>query len=240
MENPIAIFNYSGLRVRTIEKDGEPWFVAKDVADILGYEKARNAVALHCKGALKWGVLTEGGLQEMAIIPERDVYRLIMRSKLPTAERFEEWVVSEVLPSIRKTGTYSMQPQELIARAVIEAHKMIEHQTALIAEMKPKADFFDTVTDSKDAVDMALAAKVLNMGIGRTKLFAFLRDEKILQLNNQPYQEFIDRGYFRVIESSYTKPDGTTHVNYKTVVYQRGLDFIVKRYRAYQGYRKAA
>ena len=226
MPQSLSIFNYSGIQIRTIEKDGEPWFVAKDVAIILGYEKPRNAVSAHCKGASIQGIHTAGGIQDMTIIPERDVYRLIMTSKLPSAERFENWVVSEVLPSIRKTGTYSMQPQELIARAVIEAQKMIEHQTALIAEMKPKADFFDTVTGSDNAVDLGTVAKVLNCGIGRTRLFEALRNKKILQNNNQPYQKFIDSGYFRVIESSYSKPDGSTHISFKTVVYQKGVDYI--------------
>lgn len=98
---------------------------------------------------------------QTTIIPEGDVFRMAIKSKLPSAEKFESWIMDEVLPSIRKTGSYSMQPQILIARAVIEAQKMIEAQTALIAEMKPKAEFFDTVTDSKDAVDIGTVAKVL-------------------------------------------------------------------------------
>lgn len=88
-------------------KDGEPWFVAKDCAEILGYSTARKAVELHCKGGAKHSLPTAGGPQQMTIIPERDVYRLVMRSKLPSAARFEEWVVGEVLPAIRKTGSYS-------------------------------------------------------------------------------------------------------------------------------------
>lgn len=104
------VFLFDSSEVRTLLIDGDPWFVAADVATVLGYEKPRNAVAAHCKGALKRGVLTNGGNQDMTIIPERDVYRLVMRSKLPSAEKFEEWVVGEVLPSIRKTGSYSSAP----------------------------------------------------------------------------------------------------------------------------------
>lgn len=227
MNNPLSIFQYEGQQVRTIEQNGEPWFVAYDVATILGYSKPANAVSTHCKAGF---TTPKQGGGFMTIIPERDVYRLIMKSNLPSAERFENWVVGEVLPSIRKTGTYSMQPMELISRAVIEAQKVIEHQTALIANMTPKAEFYDAVTGSSDAVDIGSAAKVLNLGIGRTKLFQFLRDEKILQRNNQPYQQFIDAGHFRVIESSYNKPDGSTHISLKTVVYQKGIDLIRKRY----------
>lgn len=229
MTQELAIFNYEGLTVRTIEKNGEPWFVAKDVCDVLGYSNSRDAVQRHCKGVVKHDTPTGSGIQHMAIIPERDVYRLIMKSNLPSAERFEEWVVSAVLPSIRKTGQYSMQPELQIAHAMLLAGKMIEEQKLLIAEMTPKAEFFDAVTDSATAVDIGTVAKVLNMDIGRTRLFEFLRDEGILMKNNQPYQKYIDCGYFRVIETSYGKPDGSTHVNFKTVVYQKGIDFIRRK-----------
>ena len=95
-------------------------------------------------------------------------------------------------------------------------------------EMKPKAEFYDAVTDSTDAIDVGNAAKVLNMGVGRNTLFKILRDNKILMHDNIPYQEFIDRGYFRTIEQKYNKPDGSTQISIKTVVYQKGLDFIRK------------
>lgn len=120
-------------------------------------------------------------------------------------------------------------PTMQLANAVLLANKMIEDQKLLIADMQPKADFFDQVTDSKDAVDIGTVAKVLNMNIGRTRLFQFLRDEKILMNNNQPYQQYIDEGMFRVVESSWVKPDGSTHISFKTVVYQRGVAFIRKR-----------
>lgn len=94
------------LVVRTLMRDGDPWFVARDVAAALGYEKPQNAVQTHCKGALNQGILSPGGEQETKIIPESDVYRLIMRSNLPSAERFQDWVCEEVLPTIRKTGGY--------------------------------------------------------------------------------------------------------------------------------------
>lgn len=93
--------------VRVVIREGEPWFVAKDVADALGYAKPRDAIASHCKGAAFHGVLTSGGQQDMQIIRERDVYALIFRSTLPAAEKFADWVFDEVLPSIRKTGSYN-------------------------------------------------------------------------------------------------------------------------------------
>lgn len=109
-----------------------------------------------------------------------------------------------------------------------EQQAQIEQQQMRIQEMKPKEEFFDQVTDSKDACDMATVAKVLNMGVGRNKLFEILRDKKVLQERNAPYQSYIDRGWFRVIESKYTKPNGDMCVNYKTIVYQKGVDGIRK------------
>lgn len=99
-------FFFEGLAVRTVVKDGEPWFVAKDVAEILGYKNTSKAISDHCKGGNETLLPSAGGMQTVKIIPERDIYRLVMKSKLPSAEKFEEWVVSEVLPSIRKTGGY--------------------------------------------------------------------------------------------------------------------------------------
>ncbi|NKD45000.1 BRO-N domain-containing protein [Haematospirillum jordaniae] len=94
----IIPFSFEGYGVRTIvDESGEPWFVAKDVATILGYSNPQKAVRDHCKGAVKRRLLTQGGEQDVTIIPERDVYRFIMRSRLPAAERFEEWVTGEVL-----------------------------------------------------------------------------------------------------------------------------------------------
>lgn len=125
-------------------------------------------------------------------------------------------------------------PSYQIADPIERAKKWIkeeqERQNLLAenSEMKPKAEFFDDVMDSKTAIDMASVAKVLNMGIGRNKLFQILRDKKVLQGNNRPYQTYIDRGYFRCVESSYTKANGDTCVNIKTVVFQKGVDFIRK------------
>lgn len=116
-----------------------------------------------------------------------------------------------------------------------EQAKVIEGQQAAIAEYKPKAEFYDAVTESKDAVDIGTVAKVLNLGIGRTRLFSFMRADGILMMNNQPYQHHIDAGHFRVIETKFSKPDGSMHVNLKTVAYQKGIDYIRKRYLAKYG-----
>jgi prophage antirepressor-like protein len=112
MSNKIIPFQFHTHTVRTIYDHGELLFVARDVAAILGYASPSVAVSKHCKGVSKMEIPTNGGVQLMVVIPERDVYRLVMNSKLPEAEKFEEWVVSEVLPSIRKTGSYSVEQKQ--------------------------------------------------------------------------------------------------------------------------------
>jgi len=180
MAQQIAVFNFHGSQIRTIEHDGGLWFIGKDVAEVLGYTNTRKAVADHCKAAIPAG--SNGSLPlldpQTIIIPERDVYRLVMRSKLPSAEKFEEWVTGEVLPSIRKTGSYSMQPQELIARAVIEAQKLIDHQAAKIAELAPRAAIADRIQVAGGRLCIREAAKALK--VQERKLVLWLLEHKWL------------------------------------------------------------
>lgn len=111
-------------------------------------------------------------------------------------------------------------------RLAAEQQEKIEEQQKLIEVQTPKAEFYDDVVDSKDAIDMQSVARTLNMGMGRNKLFEFLRNNKVLMQDNKPYQKYVDCGWFRVIESRYTKPNGDTCINLKTVVFQKGLDGI--------------
>lgn len=127
-------------------------------------------------------------------------------------------------------------PEQVMARALKIADQTIASLTqqnqVLIEDnerMRPKEEFFDAVTDSRDAISMGDVAKVLGMGIGRNKLFEFLRDKEILQRDNRPYQKYIDRGYFRVVEQKFDKPYGEIGINIKTLVFQSGVDFIRKR-----------
>lgn len=235
--NDLKIFNYSGKQVRTLLKNNQPWWVLKDVCDILGLTNP-SVVAdrLDDDERSKFDLGRQG---EATIINESGLYNVILRSDKPEAKPFRKWVTGEVLPMIRKHGAY-MTP-DTIEKAITNpdfiiqlATKLKEHQAEIAAQnryikaLEPKADFFDAVADSKTAIEIGEAAKVLNMGIGRNTLFEFLRKNCILMNNNQPYQQYIDRGYFRLIEQKYTKPDGTTHINIKTLVYQRGLDHIRK------------
>jgi prophage antirepressor-like protein len=112
MNNQIQVFeNQNFGQIRVVDKDGKPWFIAKDVAIVLGYVETAKAVREHCKGVSEIDTPTKGGIQAVKIIPESDVYRLILRSKKPEAEKFQDWVCGEVIPAIRKTGKYSISPE---------------------------------------------------------------------------------------------------------------------------------
>lgn len=139
MKLTIKQFGFGASDVRAFVDDaGETWFVAADVAIALGYERARDAVAQHCKGAVKRRIPTPGGAQQAVCIPERDMYRLVMRSRLPAAEAFEEWVVGTVLPSIRKTGQFQADTRKL-RHATASSTKVQDAMLAQVREAIGKA-----------------------------------------------------------------------------------------------------
>lgn len=221
--------------VDCFEKDNNVWFRLSDIAEVLEVDKAT---------ASKWKTWadkdeielrkTQLGGHPIPYGSESLLYRILNRSNSPKAKPFERWVTKEVIPSIRKNGGYiagqeQLSEDEIIANALVVAHKILAKREAVIAEMKPKVEFYDKVTGSSDTCDMKEVAKVLNYkNVGRNKLFEILRDEKILDNHNQPYQKYIDAGYFRVIETKFEDKDGDTHINLKTVVFQKGVNFIKK------------
>lgn len=175
----------------------------------------------------------------MTVIPEGDIYRLVTKSELPGAEKFEVWIFDEVLPCIRKTGMYATDelldnPDLLIAAATKlkeEREGRLESEKRLKL-LEPKAQFYDDVAGSKDSVEMGHVAKVLGIRrMGRNRLFSLLRDKKVLDKNNIPYQQYVDLGYFRVLEQKYSVPSGETKINIKTMVFQKGIDFILRKIR---------
>ena len=231
--NDIKVFENDAFgRVRTIDREGDVWFVGKDVAEILGYTNPSKALADHVdeEDKLNNESLSSLGQRGGWLINESGLYSLVLSSKLPTAKQFKRWITKEVIPSIRKTGGYFATPKTYVEalRALADAEEEKERLALENEEMKPKADFYDDVTGSSDAIEIGEVAKVLNCGIGRNKLFDFLRKEKVLMKNNIPKQHFVDEGYFRVIETKYTKPNGDVSINLKTVVYQKGVDYIRK------------
>ena len=233
--NELQIFNNPEFgSVRTITKDNEPWFVASDIAKALGYRMASDLARRIDEDDKGTHVMsTQGGEQTMLIINESGFYSAVLCSKLESAKRFKHWVTSEVLPSIRKNGGYianqeQMTPEQIVANALIVAQNIISQKDRKIEEMKPKADFFDAVADSKTAISMNEVAKVLAIkGYGRNNLFEFLRDNGVLDRFNVPYQRYVDSGWFRVIEQRYMK-NGEPVITTKTLVYQKGVDAIRK------------
>ena len=121
---------------------------------------------------------------------------------------------------------------ELMALALIEAQKVIEQKDRLIEAQKPAVRFMNDVTGSRSAVEMGQAAKIIDMGFGRNQLFDFLRDHNILRENNEPYQKYIDAGWFRVVEQPWKDANGDTHIGIKTLVHQKGIDGIIKLIRS--------
>ena len=235
--NELQIFNneeFGTIRIKTI--DGEPWFVAKDVADKLGYAQTSNMMKRIDEEDSKSSIL-DGMNMKSSLINESGLYSAIIGSKLDSAKRFKHWVTSDVLPSIRKNGGYianqeNLTPEQIVANALIVAQNIISQKDKQIEEMRPKADFFDAVADSKTAISMNEVSKVLGIkGLGRNNLFEFLRDNAILDRWNVPYQKYIDCGWFRVIEQKYTK-NGEEHISIKTLVYQKGVDAIRRKIEA--------
>lgn len=129
--NELQIFNSEEFgNIRTAEIDGKPYFVGTDVAKALGYNNPRDAVSRHCKGVVKRDTPTSSGIQSMSYINEGDLYRLIMKSKLPSAEKFESWVMDEVLPTIRKTGSYQ-KPLTTVEQIQVIATGFLDHEERL-------------------------------------------------------------------------------------------------------------
>ena len=225
--------------IRTVQLNNETYFVGKDVAEALGYKNTRDALVAHVAEEDKNTVaISDGnrGNPNQTVINESGIYALIFGSKLESAKRFKHWVTSEILPSIRKHGMYAVDDlinDPDLAIKAFTALREERNKNKLLMEdvkrMKPKEEFFDAVADSKDAIEIGKVAKVLNFpGIGRNKLFEILRRKGILMKDNIPYQKFIDNGCFRTIEQKYSLPDGETRISIKTLVYQKGVDYIRK------------
>ena len=223
MENNLMIFDNEefGL-VRCIKINDKPYAVANDVAVALGYARPRKAIADNCKGVLGWDILTNGGKQEMKVIPESDIYRLIIKAAdqnknleiKAKAEKFEKWVFEEVLPSIRKHGTY--MSSEVIEKTLADPDFIIELATALkeektkrieaenkLEEQQPKIELYDVVMNDEGLLNFIQVAGVFGK-CGRNNLMKTLRESKILMdgefTRNIPYSQYLgENGLFEVV-----------------------------------------
>lgn len=240
--NDLKIFKNAEFgQIRTVTIDNEPWFVGKDVATALGYERATKAIQDHISNDDKDAVPIQdsiGRMQKTPVINESGLYALIFGSKLESAQRFKHWVTSEVLPIIRKTGSYAMpQGKELLALAVLEAQKTIEQQSAQIEEMKPKAIFADAVATSKQSILIGELAKLLKQNgydTGEKRLFTYLRDNGYLIRRkgtdyNAPTQRSMEMGLFEVKETAITHSDGHTTVSKTTKATGKGQQYFINK-----------
>lgn len=242
-----------GDPIRTITENGNPLFNGSDVCKALGYGNTSEALKKHCKGGImKRDTPTASGVQLMSYISEPDLYRLIMRSRLPEAERFEAWVVEEVLPSIRKNGGYLATspedtPELIMARALKVADvtmKKYQEQARLLTEQNqlltdkvetdaPKVRFAEAVADSDTLILVRDLAKLITQNgveMGERKLYQWLRDNKLIEKNStMPQQWAVERGFFRVVEQTIIKPNGDSLITRTTKVTGKGQQYIIDR-----------
>ena len=213
--NEMIIFNNPEVgNIRLVDEDGSALFCGNDVAKALGYKSPKDAISTHCRGAVKRRLTDSiGREQDTAFIPESDLYRLVFSSKLPTAEKFTDWVTKDVLPAIRKHGGYvngqeSMTPEELMAAALLMAQKTIADRDARISTltvenqiMAPKADYFDALVDRNLLTGFRETAKQL--GVPPRAFVNFLIEKKYVYRDKKgkilPYEAKND-GLFEVKE----------------------------------------
>jgi prophage antirepressor-like protein len=208
MEESLKIFENTDFgEIRTLELNGKVLLCGNDVAKSLGYKRPSEAITQLCKYTVKHRIVTKkGNMSDMNFIPEGDVYRLIIRSKLPSAERFERWVFDTVIPQINHTGSYIPQAKPEDETLILsKANYIMQNKLALadsqIKSLQPKAEFYDKFISSDTCLDMNTVAKSLDIGIGRNKIMQALRDKKILYKegkNTMPYQKYCNQGLFKV------------------------------------------
>ncbi len=243
--NELQVFeNKEFGKIRSLEINNEPYFVGKDIAEILGYERADNAIRNHVDedDKLMHQISALGQSRNMTIINESGLYSLIMASKLPNAKKFKRWVTSEVLPSIRKTGGYifgeeKMNEDELIATAMQVMNKKLEvlrlenaQQKQIIGELRPKADYTDTILQSTDTVTVTAIAK--DYGETATAFNKILHNLKIQYKQSGQwflYDKYQKHGYTQSKTTKYRKRDGSIGSNMNTEWTQKGRLFLYNK-----------
>lgn len=244
MNNEIQQFYFKGAALRTLtDEAGEPWFVAKDVCDILGTDtrdlrkilesdEITNVDSIH---------IAQNGGKAPLIISEPGLYRLVMKSRKPEAKEFQRWVTHEVLPSIRKHGAY--MTQQTLDKALTSPDFLIQLATKLkeeqekVKELEPKARFADAVAASDGTCLIGELAKMLRqnrLDIGQNRLFARLREDGYLgktgSNRNVPTQKAMDLGLFRIKETAITHSDGHVTINRTAKCTAKGQTYFVNRY----------
>lgn len=258
--NELRMFNspeFGEVRVIT-GADNEPKFCLVDVCQTLGLNPSKIAQRLTDDVLSKYPIADAlGRKQENNFVNEDGLYDVILDSRKKKAKMFRKWVTSEVLPAIRKTGGYMATkqddtPEMIMARAVMVAQDTIKRheqrmrelendnkrKSAEITVMRPKAEFYDTIMGTGKTIEMKDVAKILDMGIGRNNLFKFLREHKVVDERNVPYQLYVDKRWFKSIPVYFDDPrTGLPSMYLKTVVYPAGIDGIRQLLKS-KGYKK--
>lgn len=239
--NEIREWSFEGAQVRTLELDGEPWFVGKDIAERLGYSNTRKALADHVdeedKGVTK--CYTLGGEQQVTVINESGVYALIFGSKLESAKRFKRWVTAEVLPAIRKTGGYQKPDSYMIEDRVERAKRWIEEEhereslRQQLALQEPKVLLAEAITASPGCILIGELAKLLRqngVNTGQRRLFKWMRDNEWLcrgkAEHNHPTQRAIERGYM-VLHERILHIEGKEVSRFTPMITGAGQEFFI-------------
>ena len=214
------VFEYQNNKVRTVDVDGEAWFVLKDVCEVLHLgTTAKVAERLDDDEKGMNQIHTPGGTQNVTVVNESGLYHVILRSDKPEAAPFRRWVTNDVLPAIRKTGSYNapqLTRSQLLATALIAAHEELEEKDKQIETMKPKALFADAVSASKKSILVGELAKLLSqngINIGQNRLFDWMRKNGYLIKDpkrsdyNLPTQRSMEMGLFEIKETTIQHSD---------------------------------
>ena len=248
MNELIQTFNFGVNEVRTAIKDnGDVYFCLPDVATILEISNANpGRFSLDEAGVHKMYISYPSGSKQVTFISEPNLYRVIFRSNKAEARQFQDWVFNEVLPTIRKTGGYSTEltTKDSLLLGIFKAEGDVNKALAInayeeqyvrplenkVVELEPKGKFYDAVVQSETLLDIGEVSKLLNYkGLGRNNLFRYLRENSVLNNKNLPYQTYIDRGYFKIVEYSWVNPSTKlVEVSLKTVMFQKGIDWLDK------------
>jgi len=242
--NEVQLFNFENHEVRSLLINSEPWFIGKDVADVLGYKNHNDALSKHVDGEDKDTIAIRDSIgrnRNTPIINESGLYSLVLSSKLPSAKKFKRWVTSEVLPALRKTGQYQVKElsgQELMAKALIEAQSVLAAKDKQIEEMKPKVVFADAVATSHTSILVGELAKILKQNgidMGQKRLFAWLREKGYLIKRqgtdyNMPTQKAMELGLFEIKEGSYGNGSGVNIITKTPKVTGKGQQYFINKF----------
>lgn len=236
--NELQLFNFENNQVRTLLINDEPWFVGKDVADILGYQNGSRDINRHVheEDRQNYQNGTFDSPRGMTIINESGLYALIFGSKLAEAKRFKHWVTSEVLPQIRKTGSYAspqLTGEELMAKALIEANSVLARQSKQLEEQKPKVLFANSVIASKGSILVRELAKLIKQNgydIGEKKLYRWLREKGYICKNStEPTQMAMNLGLFEIVVRTIERGDAPPRATRTTKVTGKGQVYFINK-----------